>query len=338
VLWIEPYPTRLPEMEDFSRAKLRLGPRTQSSGIIDSPPWVKVLRPRAFPIEPLVGSGFLHRHMWRQLLGVIESFLAVGDCMIAVGKPSELALQALARFPDTRSVYDAMDNFPAFYRGISRVSMEQRERKLAMRVSRILVSSSTLAERFRAHANKLGFALNACATEAMPPVERLRPASARPVLGYVGTVARWFDWRLLAALARSSPSTDVRVIGPIYEPPTVPLPSNVELLPACEHGAAIAAMNGFSVGLIPFKCNDLTASVDPIKYYEYMALGLPVLSSRFGEMVYRDGVAGVSLVDDGADLEFAVRTAIAYTASLSDTRIFRNQNSWDARFDAAGVL
>jgi hypothetical protein len=276
--------------------------------------------------------------MWRGLFGAIERFLAVGSCMVAVGKPSELALQALTKFPGVHSVYDAMDDFPAFYRGISRSSMEQRERKLATRVSRILVSSSVLAERFQAHSNKLGLALNACATETMPPVERLRSASGRPVLGYVGTVAHWFDWDLLAALARSSPSTDVRVIGPVYAPPSVPLPANVELLPACDHSAAIAAMNGFSVGLIPFKRTDLTASVDPIKYYEYMALGLPVLSSCFGEMVHRLGVAGVSLVEDGADLEFAVRSAIAYTPSVSDIRTFRDQNSWDARFDSAGVL
>ena len=75
-------------------------------------------------------------------------------------------------------------------------------------------------------------------------------------------------------------------------------------------------MQEFSVGLIPFKCTDLTASVDPIKFYEYRALGLPVLSARFGEMALRDGLAGVFLMDKHSDLASLVRTAMAYECEI----------------------
>ena len=67
-------------------------------------------------------------------------------------------------------------------------------------------------------------------------------------------------------------------------------------------------MQGFSAGLIPFIKNELTASVDPIIYYEYFVLGLPVLSTRFGEMALREGSPGVFLVD-GQDLAAQVETA-----------------------------
>ena len=53
------------------------------------------------------------------------------------------------------------------------------------------------------------------------------------------------------------------------------------------------ALATFDIGLIPFKINELTASVDPVKYYEYRAAALPILSSRFGDMALRNSDDGV---------------------------------------------
>lgn len=92
------------------------------------------------------------------------------------------------------------------------------------------------------------------------------------------------------------PRTQVRVAHG-----RLPPPANIKLLPECSHASAIAAMATFSVGLIPFKLNRLTASVDPIKYYEYRALGLPVLCTRFGEMALRDKEPGVWILDEDSD-------------------------------------
>ena len=92
-------------------------------------------------------------------------------------------------------------------------------------------------------------------------------------------------------------------------------------------------MQGFSVGLIPFLKNKLTASVDPIKYYEYFALGLPVLSTRFGEMALRDGRSGVFLVDSKDNLAAQVKNALSYECRIEDINSFRLENSWESRFD-----
>ena len=104
-------------------------------------------------------------------------------------------------------------------------------------------------------------------------------------------------------------------------------------------------MQEFSVGLIPFKRNALTASVDPIKYYEYRALGLPVLSTCFGEMALRKAESGVFLVSEQAELAHQVRAALDYIRAALDYKgealeieQFRKANSWEVRFDACGVL
>jgi hypothetical protein len=163
-------------------------------------------------------------------------------------------------------------------------------------------------------------------------------SSERQILGYVGTIGHWFDWRLVFFLAESNPSMTIRLIGPLHTKPPVPVPANIGLLPACDHESAIRAMQEFSLGLIPFKRIDLTASVDPIKYYEYRALGLPILSTRFGEMALRDGQAGVFIVDEYSDLANQMNMALAYECEMDDMRKFREDNCWEARFDASGIL
>jgi hypothetical protein len=235
------------------------------------------------------------------------------------------------------SFYDAMDDFTAFYTGLSRLAMERRERELSHRVDRILVSSSGLRSRFELHGEKVITVLNACAVGGLPPVEAIFSQSAQLVLGYVGTIGHWFDWSLVIAIARQNPKASLRLIGPKYVPPSESLPQNIELLPACSHAHAIQAMMGFSVGLIPFKRNELTASVDPIKYYEYRALGLPVVSTLFGEMIHRRSEPGVFFIDEKTNLNHVIEAALAYHYDKNEIQAFRDANNWEARFNASSL-
>lgn len=338
VIWVEPYPTRLPELADFQRLR-SVGVRATNLAVNENvPPWLTILRPRSLPIEALPGSGMLNRLLWRDVLQVINTFVEEEECQFGIGKPSKLALQALNRNSNIPSFYDAMDDFPAFYRGLSRITMGWREREVVARVTRISVSSTALADRFAAYHSKLTLALNACSIETLLPTKATIESSGRPVIGYVGTIGHWFDWPLVFDLAEANPSMCIRLIGPVYVMPSGSLPRNIELLPACDHATAMRLMQEFSVGLIPFKRTDLTASVDPIKYYEYRALGLPVLSTCFGEMALRDRQVGVFLMDKHSDLASLVRTAMAYECEIDEIQEFRTVNSWEARFDASGIL
>ncbi len=337
VLWLEPYPTRLPMLADLQRKRPGNQAGSQPAMAKATPEWLSILSPRPLPIEPLPGSGLLNRWLWNGILQAVKAFVDQGECWLGIGKPSELALQVLARHPGIPSVYDAMDDFPAFYQGWSRAAMAERERKIVALVSRLLVSSTLLASRFAGHHAKWALTLNACETSGLPPAT-LPNRPDKPVLGYVGTIGHWFDWPLVVALAQANPAFCIRLIGPVYSTPPTPLPGNIELLAACDHAAAIRAMQEFSVGLIPFKCTDLTASVDPIKFYEYRALGLPVLSTRFGEMARRSEEAGVFFLDGAADLVSQVKDALSYGSGLSEIAAFRAANSWATRFDASGIL
>lgn len=334
VLWVDPYPTRLPSLSDFSRrsAPGRLG-RTES--------WLECLTVKALPVEPIPVLNVFNRYLRRELVAKINAFASLGATSLVIGKPSALALQLLKEGAFEKCIYDSMDDFPAFYSGLSKYSMQCKERAVVRNVDHVLVSSTLLMHRAKDMHPTADIRLceNACAVEVLPPVDLMcRPASR--ILGYVGTIGKWFDWELIRRLAECTNVT-VRLIGPVYTPAPFTLPANVEMLPQCSHAQAIAAMQGFDVGLIPFKITELTESVDPIKYYEYRALGLPIITSAFGEMrvhAQQEGVFSLDASDKSPHLLHTVEAALAYRFTLDDLELFRQKNSWSARFSSAALL
>lgn len=331
VLWVDPYPTRFPRLSDFRRLQ-KLPEPSQSSA---PPSWLTVVKPFGLPIEPVPGSSRVNRWFWQQALAKIDDFVSHAPTWLVIGKPSAFALHLLKRLRHCRSMYDAMDNFPAFYAGFSRLALARHERLIAQRVDVIWASSSGLSSRWGRIRDDVRLVHNALDLSILNATRPARGSSTAKVLGYVGTIADWFDWEWVIALARARPNDEVRLIGPVFSPPANKLPANVALLPACSHEAALQAMTEFDVGLIPFKRNALTASVDPIKYYEYRALSLPVVSTAFGGMQGRSGMAGVFISQSTADIAPMITDALQCKRDPGAALEFALQNSWEVRFDAA---
>ena len=135
-----------------------------------------------------------------------------------------------------------------------------------------LYCPQTLASKFSAMGLQATVIPNGYTMSSLPAPSSL---AAREVIGYVGTIGRWFDWPLVLEMACALPSLRIQLIGPEFVPRPV-LPSNVEMIPECSQAEAVDHIRKFRVGLIPFLRMPLTESVDPIKYYEYRALGVPV--------------------------------------------------------------
>lgn len=333
VLWVNPYPTRFPSLSDFRR----LGAKEDRQHC-SNPPWLRVIRSPAVPIEPLPGSGWVNAFLWQRLFNELDDFARQKRVLLAIGKPSTLALAVMGRFSGCRSVYDAMDDFPAFYSGLSRLAMRWREEKLVRRVSTLLTSSTAIKQRWSTAKDDVRLVHNGLDLNVLPPPQLNGATRTQKVLGYVGTIASWFDWEWVIELAKARQSDVVRLIGPVFSPAPVALPQNIEMLPPCNHQAALAAMRDFDVGLIPFRKNDLTSSVDPIKYYEYRALGLPVISTGFGEMALRINEEGTFICDRLEDINSLVLKVLEFMPDAEQASKFAERNSWSIRFDSAGIL
>lgn len=323
VLWIDPYPTRLPALRDMHRLKM---PRKSDLGG-SCLPGVRVCTPRALPIEPLYGSTFVNGLLWNKTVDEISAFTDT-KTVLGIGKPSQLALCVMEKLKFSMIFHDSMDDFPAFCAGVCRRHMEHVEFEVMQRSFKGIASSTKLKSRW-----KNGEALlvrNAFDARFIPDLTLKKNRSGAPCLGYIGTIDHWFDWDLVLRMARTCPQVSIRLIGPVLVPPPEPLPKNVTIGQPRPLAKAMEAMLDFSVGIIPFKLNRLTDSVDPIKYYEYRALGLPVLSTPFGEMAYHAKDGGVFFT--GEELQESVELALAHKDSTNNVNLFRLENSWDCRF------
>jgi len=351
VLWVNPYPCRLPRWQD-----LRRGPGLSNQASLRDPR-VRVMSVPALPIEPLPLGAWLNRRLlggkaWRK----IERYATDGQTIVGVGRPCALALAALDELQQSGSFYDAMDNFPEFYGGLSRRAMLRTEQAVAERVDLIVASSTFLADKFTRRGLQAEKVLNACENDEyrmMNDEYNTRQSGVSdaslilhssfyihhsPILGYVGCIGHWFDWPLVIRLARAMPDARLELVGPCVVKPPEKLPGNVRLLPACKHSETAGHLGRFSAGLIPFVNDALTAGVDPIKYYEYRAAGLPVLSTSFGEMALRGREEEVFFLDQNENLAEVVRTAIGRRVDPAETSRFRRENDWRRRFQGSGLL
>ncbi|MBB3384517.1 hypothetical protein ACK83U_16060 [Rhizobium sp. WW22] len=332
VLWIDPYPTRLPRLLDF---KHRNAPTTGKPKNLHT--WIEVVKPKAIPIEPLPWLSSMNRFMWARIFFKVKHFVEGHDALIAAGKPSLLADLLVSRHPNILSLYDAMDEFPAFYSGLSKAVMKRRERALALKCRHMWVSSTRLHEQWSKLRSNLNFVPNGLEPALYSNLSKIRNAEDRKIFGYIGTIAKWFDWEWVIKLANTRPNDIVRLIGPAFAPAPGSLPANIELLPPCVHEEAINAMANFDVGIIPFKNNPLTASVDPIKFYEYRAMALPVISTDFGEMSLRRGSQGTFISRSLEDIDHLAREALLHRDSAEFAQSFIMENGWPRRFDSASL-
>jgi glycosyltransferase involved in cell wall biosynthesis len=244
-------------------------------------------------------------------------------------------MHALRTLPATCRFLDAMDDFPLFYHGLSRYSMARVEREIVRMADVVFCSATTLrdkCERLGGPNTTVRLIPNGYEMSRLPPVsECLQPGN---VIGFVGTMGEWFDWSLVIELATALPSQPVHLIGPVCS--LVPqLPPNVHLFPECTVKQAIDFCRGFAVGLIPFKVNPLTDSVDPIKFYELGALGVPVWSTAFGEM--KDRVEGhqASRIARGVNWSSLWNRVVKERRVADDIAAFRSEHDWQSRFSVA---
>ena len=319
-IWVEPYGTRLPQARDLCN-------RSREAGLTVDRAQKHRARVPALPLEPLPGLRTLNGWLWRGLRDRLSSRLG-SDGWLVIARPSRFALDlASVVASGVRVSLDLMDDVPAFYTGISRRAMDTTVTALISRADDLWVTVPELAERYAAH-RKVRLVPNACDPNALP-----EPA-AEPVragLVYVGTLGDWLDWEWVTHLAEQWPDRSVELIGPVYRRPPRRLPANVSLVGPLPQADAYRRMQASCVGLIPFRVGPLTDAVDPLKYYEYLACGLSVLSTPTAPMRRRTGSPGVRIAAIDA-LAGEAREALTAPVDPMVARRVRVEESWCARF------
>ena len=221
------------------------------------------------------------------------------------------------------------------FRGVS-TAMLDRERELIGRVDHVVYTARSLEAKIAAcrprsmtyvpNGVELSHFRNAVGE---PPAEYERIPGPRAL--YVGAVDHWFDTRLLAEAAESLPAVSFVVVGPQRtDLSSLAKLKNVHLLGPRPYAQVPLYMRGADVGLIPFQVCHLIHSVHPIKLYEYMACGLPVVSVAWGEL---ESLASPAvLCRTSADFIRATRAALEQPTARENLIAFASQADWSSRF------
>ena len=109
----------------------------------------------------------------------------------------------------------------------------------------------------------------------------------KPIIGYYGAFAKWFDYDLVKYLSSKRPNYEILLIGPKHDDSLrkagLQDHSNITILPPVQYEDLPYYATWFDVSIIPFVLNELTESVSPVKLFEYMALGHPIVSTAMPE-------------------------------------------------------
>jgi glycosyltransferase involved in cell wall biosynthesis len=249
-----------------------------------------------------------------------------------------LALPLASRLRPDLLVYDVMDDLASF-RGASPAIQLLQERALAeadvvFTGGRSLFASVASRAGGRAHLFPSG-------VDPAHYDHPRQPRRDRPVAGYIGVLDERIDLALVAGLAERLPDWDIRMVGPTVkiEPAALPAASNLHYLGQQPYAALPRLMAGFDVGLMPFALNEATRSISPTKTLEYLAAGLPVVSTRVPDVV-ADHAEIVELRDDAAGFAAACRALHAgeLAPSASRARHAIALHTWDAIAERMSVL
>jgi GT2 family glycosyltransferase/glycosyltransferase involved in cell wall biosynthesis len=269
----------------------------------------------------------------RALRNTFDIVSAVGYVQLATW--ASLAYAARSEF-GWRLVYDCMDEWDTFP-GMSQALLAA-ERRLLRDADLLVVTGAKLYEKYSGLNPRTVLVRNAADFERFhrPEKKPLLADIPRPIVGYFGAIADWFDVDLLIAAAVERPSYHFVLIGGVFDVDvrqfkTLP---NVHLLGQQPYELMPSYLAAFDVCTIPFRINPITEATDPVKFYEYISQGKPVVATRMHELEHYGDL--LYLADGTQDFIRKLDVAVRENApALSEARVaLARENTWDARVHA----
>lgn len=259
----------------------------------------------------------------------------LGDCrklyIVSYPYPGIEKSVELFRRHGWRVVYDCRDDWEEFAKvGMARWFDAEVEQRLVAACDATLCVSGPLVAKMRrlATGKQVLLVPNAVEADFLPAEYHHEPSKGHPVIGYFGHLSSaWFDWQAFVEIARRSPQYHFEVIGH-SAPSGLDLPDNVDLLGPKPWQQLHHYASRWSIAIIPFKMGPLADGVDPIKIYEYLSFGLPVVSFRMPQI---EGYPYTWTV--GSVEEFCQALQDACVMELDPARIskFISDNTWEVR-------
>jgi glycosyltransferase involved in cell wall biosynthesis len=339
VLFVESLGLRQPQLagRDLKRILRRLrrgvAPPRPADGL-------HVLSPLVVPLHRFAAVRALNRRLLPFLVRRAARRLGLRRPILWAYVPQAEAL--LDALDPSLVVYHCVDDIAA-QPGIDGASFRAAEERFARRADLVLASAPSLAARMRTLNGNVLDAPNVADTALFAraledgPVDAALAALPHPRVVFTGAVvATKLDVPLIVELARERRAWSFALVGPVgVGDPRTDVSAlggepNVHLLGARRYGELPDVLRGADAGLIPYARNELTNGIFPMKVYEYLAAGLPVVATRLPSIA---GVVEVATAPDAPGLAALLDDALAHDEPAR--RAARSQaaeaHSWDAR-------
>jgi len=245
-------------------------------------------------------------------------------------------------------VYDNMDELSAFKGAHPRLLALERE--LFRRADVVFTGGHSLYEAKRdRHRNIYPFPSSvdvphfAAAREAVRPTPMDQAEIPPPRLGFFGVIDERMDLDLVTRLADLRPDWNLVMIGPVVkiDPASLPQRPNIHWLGQKHYAELPDYLAGWDVGLMPFAINESTRFISPTKTPEFLAAGVPVVSTPIRDVVRPYGEKG--LVAIASDAEGFAAAAARYLNGPQKTLFAAvdrhlSQLSWDRTWTGMSKL
>ncbi len=264
---------------------------------------------------------------WSPLLRALNQKLLAAQIRRALRRMPERPVQLWTFAPDVSFlagefdeeclVYYCVDDFASFEEHDGR-AIRAAEMRLLSRADVVITTSQRLLDSRRAgngntHLVRHGveFGHFARAAEGNLPIPDDLRAMPGPIFGFFGLMHHWFNTELLAWVAHTRPDASFVLIGDVQtDVSALRGLANVHFLGRRPYDQLPAYCAAFDAALLPFRVNGMTRNINPIKLREYLAAGLPVVSTQLPEaaiyqpdvLIADDAVSFSHLCDQAANM------------------------------------
>ncbi|MCC6420724.1 MAG: glycosyltransferase [Gemmataceae bacterium] len=295
---------------------------------------VRIVNPMMVPwFKPLARR--FNRFSWVRQYRKLCTRHEIVDPIVLTTVPYGIDL--LKALPDATRIYYCVDDF-LDYPGVNRRDWARMEAELLDCVDGLIVTSQPLAEK-RARACPLLYLPHGVefdhfqVSAAAAPVPFLE-ALPRPIVGFFGLVSAWVDLDLIAYLSECYPEASFVVLGRCeVSVERLARRPNVHCFGLIPYADLPRHARYFDVGLIPFVLSQLTRAVNPVKLMEYLALGLPVLSTRLPELETVEGPIRLAVTREEFRRGLAEALALRSVDTGDEARAVARDNTWDSRVE-----
>jgi glycosyltransferase involved in cell wall biosynthesis len=336
VLWVNSIGYRAPTVSkaDISRAFKKLWAMTRP--MYEAEPNLFVLNPFVIPAYGISAIRTLNTFLLR--LQVRRAMRRLGFRKPLNWTFNPAAALIAGSLGEDQLIYYCVDEYAAFS-GVPAESLIKMEEDLLRRADAVIVSAERLY-RSKAQVNPrialvrhgvdFDHFRRSLDPETTVPEDIAR--LPRPVIGYFGLISKdWVNVELLARVARRFPTGSLVMLGKVAMDvsPLEQLP-NVHLFGRKPYESLPGYCKGFDVALIPFPVSEVTLNANPLKAREYLAAGLPVVSTPIPEVeILGQCRIGASAEEFVGQVEASLRSP-GPCAQRSETM---RSHSWEARLE-----